>query len=67
MHSCDEASRLLSRALDEPLGLLDRSLLQLHLSMCSHCAEVDRQLKMLDTLTADLFSGDALEAPESPR
>jgi hypothetical protein len=75
MHSCEEASRLLSQALDEPLGLLDRTLLQLHLSMCGNCAEVDRQLKALRSLTTRVFdeAGEALreetgeEPPASPR
>jgi len=58
MHSCEEASRLLSRALDEPLGLLDRSLLQMHLSLCGHCAEVDRQFKALRSLGAEVFADE---------
>jgi hypothetical protein len=55
MPSCLEASRLLSRALDEPLGLLDQAMLRVHLSMCGRCAEVERQLGTLGDLTRAVF------------
>jgi predicted anti-sigma-YlaC factor YlaD len=65
MHSCDEVSRLLSKALDEPLGLVDRTLLQLHLSMCGSCRNVDTQLRELHGMTQDLFAADA-DATSAP-
>jgi len=55
MPSCLEASRLLSRALDEPLGLLDQAMLRVHLSMCRRCAEVERQIGALGDLTREVF------------
>jgi hypothetical protein len=55
MRSCHDASRMMSRARDEPLGLLDRTLLQLHLSMCGNCRQVDEQLRVVDDLAGDLF------------
>jgi hypothetical protein len=61
MPSCLEASRLLSRALDEPLGLLDQALLRVHLSMCRRCAEVERQLGTLGDLTRSAIEADAPE------
>lgn len=68
MPSCLEASRLLSRALDEPLGLLDQALLRVHLSMCGRCAEVERQLACLGELTRAAFDADdADDAPTDAR
>lgn len=63
MPSCLEASRLLSRALDEPLGLLDQALLRVHLSMCRRCTEVERQLGSLVNLTRDVFEDDDPDDP----
>lgn len=65
MPSCLEASRLLSRALDEPLGLLDQAMLRVHLSMCGRCAEVERQLGSLGDLTRSAFDADASEEPDA--
>lgn len=56
MPSCEEVSRLLSKALDEPLGLLDRGMLQMHLSMCGSCRNVDAQLRELHGMAQDLFA-----------
>ncbi|MCU0919341.1 MAG: zf-HC2 domain-containing protein [Burkholderiaceae bacterium] len=58
MPACDEVSRLLSRALDEPLGLVDRTLLQVHLRMCSSCRNVEQQLVQLRDLSHDLFDSE---------
>jgi predicted anti-sigma-YlaC factor YlaD len=63
MPSCLEASRLLSRALDEPLGLLDQALLRVHLSMCGRCAEVQRQLGTLGELTRSAIEADDADDP----
>ncbi len=65
MPACDEVSRLLSRALDEPLGLVDRALLQMHLRMCSSCRNVEQQLAHLRDLSHDLFGSDDI-APDDP-
>ena len=47
MYSCEQASKLSSQALEEPLGLLDRSLLRLHLMMCRGCSNFSRQIEFL--------------------
>lgn len=67
MRSCEEASRLMSRALDEPLGLLDRTLLQLHLSMCGNCRHVDQQLRAIEALSQDLFTDEVPAGQASGR
>ncbi|MEO6032069.1 MAG: zf-HC2 domain-containing protein [Burkholderiaceae bacterium] len=58
LHSCRRAAELLSQGLDEPLGLLDRLRLRMHLSMCNNCRRVDEQLDNLHALSADLFSDE---------
>lgn len=45
--SCKEASVLLSRAQDEPLGRWDRFRLRLHLSVCNACRNLVVQLDFL--------------------
>lgn len=45
--SCKEASILLSRAQDEPLGRWDRFRLRLHLRVCSACRNFVAQLDFL--------------------
>ncbi len=47
MYSCEQASKLSSRAMEEPLGRLDRSLLRLHLLMCRGCTNFSRQIEFL--------------------
>lgn len=47
MYSCEQASKLSSRAMDEPLGRVDRALLMLHLMMCKGCANFSRQINFL--------------------
>lgn len=47
MYSCEQASKLSSRAMEEPLGLLDRSLLGFHLMMCRGCTNFSRQIEFL--------------------
>jgi hypothetical protein len=45
--SCEEAARRASRALDEPIGVLDRLMLNAHLVMCAKCKNFIRQLAFL--------------------
>jgi hypothetical protein len=45
--SCKEASRLLSQAMDRPLGLWQRARLRLHLSLCDACSNFKRQLEVV--------------------
>lgn len=58
MHSCKKVAELLSQRLDEPLGLIDGLRLRVHLSMCDNCSNVAKQLSSVNTLAADLFSGE---------
>lgn len=60
MRSCKEIAELLSRRLDEPLGLLERAELGLHLRMCGDCREVERQLDRVHAWSAELL-GDGLD------
>ena len=47
MYSCEQASKLSSRAMEEPLGRLDRTLLGFHLMMCRGCSNFARQIGFL--------------------
>ena len=45
--SCQEASRLLSQRMEEPLSLRRRLVLRLHLAYCTACTNVSRQFDTL--------------------
>lgn len=47
MYSCEQASKLSSQTMDEPLGRLDRALLRLHLMMCRGCRNFTYQIYFL--------------------
>lgn len=47
MYSCEQAAKLSSRAMEEPLGALERIQLRLHLMMCSGCTNFSRQIEFL--------------------
>lgn len=47
MYSCEEASKLSSRAMEEPLTLSERVLLRMHLMMCARCTNFARQIEFL--------------------
>ena len=47
MYSCEEASRLSSRALEEPLTPTQRVLLRMHLLMCKRCGNFAGQFALL--------------------
>jgi hypothetical protein len=47
MHSCEQASALSSRALEEPLRPVERFQLGFHLMMCRHCSRFARQIDFL--------------------
>lgn len=47
MYSCEEAARLSSRAMEEPLSPSERVLLRLHLAMCERCTNFTRQMAFL--------------------
>lgn len=58
MHSCKQVAELLTRAYDEPLGVVDRLRLRMHLSMCDNCSNIAKQLDRVKTLSDEMFVGD---------
>jgi predicted anti-sigma-YlaC factor YlaD len=54
LHSCQKAAELLSQSLDEPLDLIDKLRLQVHLSMCGNCRNVEEQLNMIHKMGAEI-------------
>ena len=59
MYSCEQASMLSSRAMDEPLAPLQRIQLRFHLMMCRGCTNFARQIEFLRRVSQRL--PDALE------
>ena len=59
MYSCRKVAELVSQGMDEPLGLVDRMRLRLHLSMCANCRNVEEQVKRVHTLSGQLFTPDS--------
>lgn len=60
--SCEKVAELLSRSLDEPLGMIDRLRLKHHLLFCGDCRNVDEQLKQLNGLMHSPFElGDVVD------
>jgi len=47
MYSCEEAAKLSSRAMEEPLSPSERVLLRVHLAMCARCTNFTRQMDFL--------------------
>ncbi len=47
MYSCEQASKLSSRAMEQPLTPSERMLLRLHLMMCDRCSNFSRQINFL--------------------
>ena len=47
MYSCEQASKLSSRAMEQPLTPSERMLLRLHLMMCGRCSNFLRQIEFL--------------------
>jgi hypothetical protein len=45
--TCKEASRLISSGLDEKLSLHDRTVLRLHLAVCSACNVLKSQFEFM--------------------
>lgn len=56
--SCREVDKLLSQALDEPLGFTDRMRLRIHLGMCGNCRNAEKQMDTLHALGPQLGSFD---------
>lgn len=61
LYSCQKVADLLSQAMDEPLALTDRMRLQVHLTLCGNCRNVEEQLTMLRGLGASLDLPDCDE------
>jgi hypothetical protein len=55
MIKCKEASRLMSRAMDERLPLWQRLALALHLAICDACRSARRQMRLLSVAVARLL------------
>lgn len=47
MYSCEQAARLSSRAMEQPLGVWERAMLGAHLMMCKRCTAFTRQIEFL--------------------
>ena len=47
MYSCEQASKLSSQAMEQPLTPSERMLLRLHLMMCKRCSNFSRQIEFL--------------------
>ncbi len=47
MYSCEQAARLSSRAMEQPLSAWERALLGAHLMMCRRCTAFTRQIGFL--------------------
>ena len=51
--SCQEASKLASQAMDEPLSLKKRITLRIHLKMCVWCQRNQIQLKLMKEMATE--------------
>ena len=47
MHSCEEAARLSSQAMEEPLTPSERVLLRFHLMLCQGCTNFTGQIDFM--------------------
>lgn len=47
MYSCEQAARLSSRAMEQPLGAWERLLLNAHLVICRRCTNFTHQIAFL--------------------
>jgi hypothetical protein len=50
MYSCKKAVELISQSQDEPLGLVDRMRLKMHLSICGNCDTVNEQMSQMSAM-----------------
>lgn len=66
LHSCQKAAELISQSLDEPLDLVDKLRLRVHLSMCGNCRNVQEQLDLIHTMGAQIGTLDYCDEPEGP-
>jgi predicted anti-sigma-YlaC factor YlaD len=54
MLNCKEVSRLVSQALDRPLGLGERVRLRIHLAICDGCSNFSKQMAFVRKAMARL-------------
>ncbi len=47
MYSCEQASKLSSRAMEQPLTLSEHLLHRMHLMLCKRCTNFARQIEFL--------------------
>jgi len=47
MYSCEQAARLSSKAMEQPLAPTERMLLRMHLMMCKGCTGFAQQIEFL--------------------
>ena len=67
MISCKEASRLISEQLDRKLSLYERVTLKMHLTMCSVCKHVQRQLGALrNVISSKAHSQETTSSSDGP-
>jgi len=64
LHSCQKAAELLSQSLDEPLDLLDKLRLQVHLGMCGNCRHVEEQLNLIHRMGANIGTLDPCDGSD---
>lgn len=63
MLNCKEASRLVSQAMDRPLGWRESIALRVHLFYCSGCTNFRRQVDVLHKMSLHLSGRDQPPAP----
>ncbi len=57
--SCKEVTQLVSQGLDRNLSLGERLKVRLHLFVCTHCANVSRQMAFLRRAVARLSADES--------
>jgi hypothetical protein len=58
--TCDKVAELLSRSMDEPLGIVEQLRLKHHLLFCADCRHVDEQFKQLSGAMNSPFELDGV-------
>jgi len=66
LHSCKKAAELLSQSLDEPLDMVDKLRLRMHLSMCGNCRNVEEQFNMIHKMGAQIGTLDLCDEQPEP-
>lgn len=62
--SCEKVAELLSRSMDEPLGIVDQLRLKYHLLFCADCRNVDEQFKQLNSAIHSPFESGSVVTPD---